>query len=181
MTTQMLNNRAEMRDAPAERGGPNLPKAAGGASSGTARKGDCCREAKSLMEAVVERENMLEALKRVVGNKGAAGVDAMGVDELKPYLQTNWERVKESLLEGSYQPQPVRRVEIPKPGGQGVRKLGVPTVVDRLIQQAMHQVLSPLFDPDFSVHSYGFRPGCSAHQALGGGFGSGEVFRSRPP
>jgi RNA-directed DNA polymerase len=118
------------------------------------------------MEAVVERENMLNALRRVVSNKGAAGVDAMSVDELKPYLQTHWGCIKEHLLEGSYQPQPVRRVEIPKPGGKGVRKLGVPTVVDRLIQQAVHQVLSPLFDPDFSVSSYGFRPGCSAHQAL---------------
>ena len=124
------------------------------------------RELKNLMEAVVERENMLKALRRVVGNKGAAGVDAMSVDELKPYLQTHWGCIKEYLLEGSYQPQPVRRVEIPKPGGKGVRKLGVPTVVDRLIQQALHQVLSPLFDPDFSVSSYGFRPGCSAHQAL---------------
>jgi len=118
------------------------------------------------MEAVVERENMLNAYRRVVGNKGAAGVDAMSVDELKPYLQTHWEHIKEQLLEGGYQPQPVRRVEIPKPGGKGMRKLGVPTVVDRLIQQALHQVLNPLFDPDFSAHSYGFRSGRSAHQAL---------------
>ena len=73
----------------------------------------------------------------------------MGVDELKPYVQTNWEPIKERLLEGSYQPQPVGRVEIPKPGGKGVRKLGIPTVVDRLIQQAVHQVLNPMFDPDF--------------------------------
>jgi RNA-directed DNA polymerase len=118
------------------------------------------------MEEVVERENMLNALRRVVGNKGAAGVDALGVEELKPYLQTHWEQIKEHLLEGSYQPQPVLRVEIPKPGGKGVRKLGIPTVVDRLIQQAVHQVMNPLFDPDFSVSSYGFRPGHSAHQAL---------------
>ena len=167
MTTQMLTNRAGMRDAPAERGGRNLPMAAGGASSGTARRESTpVRELKNLMEAVVERENMLNAFRRVVGNKGAAGVDAMSVDELKPYLQTHWERIKEQLLEGSYQPQPVRRVEIPKPGGKGMRKLGVPTVVDRLIQQALHQVLNPLFDPDFSAHSYGFRSGRSAHQAL---------------
>jgi len=124
------------------------------------------RELKNLMEAVVERENMLNAFRRVVGNKGAAGVDAMSVDELKPYLPTHWERIKEQLLEGSYQPQPVRRVEIPKPGGKGMRKLGVPTVVDRLIQQALHQALNPLFDLDFSAHSYGFRSGRSAHQAL---------------
>jgi RNA-directed DNA polymerase len=118
------------------------------------------------MEAVVERGNMLKAFRRVVGNKGAAGVDAMSVDELMPYLQTHWKRIKEQLLEGCYQPQPVRRVEIPKPGGKGMRKLGVPTVVDRLIQQALHQILNPLFDSDFSVNSYGFRPGRSAHQAL---------------
>ena len=167
MTTQTLINRAEMRDAPAERGGRNRPMAAGGASSGTARRESTpVRELKNLMEAVVERENMLNAFRRVVGNQGAAGVDAMSVDELKPYLQTHWERIKEQLLEGSYQPQPVRRVEIPKPGRKGMRKLGVPTVVDRLIQQALHQALNPLFDLDFSAHSYGFRSGRSAHQAL---------------
>jgi RNA-directed DNA polymerase len=140
--------------------------AAGGASKGTARREHSGTGTENLMEAVVERENMLNAFRRVVGNKGAAGMDAMGVDELKPYLQTHWERIKEQLLEGSYQPQPVRRVEIPKPGGKGMRKLGIPTVVDRLIQQALHQVLNPLFDPDFSVNSYGFRPRRSAHQAL---------------
>jgi RNA-directed DNA polymerase len=166
MTIEMLTNRAEMRDALAERGGRNLPMAAGGVSSGTARKGHSCTGTVNLMEAVVERENMLNAYRRVVGNKGAAGVDAMGVNDLKAHLQRHWPRIKERLLAGSYQPQPVRRVEIPKPGGKGMRKLGVPTVVDRLIQQAMHQVLTPLFDPDFSVHSYGFRPGRSAHQAL---------------
>ena len=133
MTIEMLTNRAEMRDALAERGGRNLPMAAGGASSGTARKGHSSTGTVNLMEAVVERENMLNAYRRVVSNKGAAGVDAMGVDELKPFLQTHWERIKEQLLEGSYQPQPVRRVEIPKPGGKGMRKLGVPTVVDRWI------------------------------------------------
>ncbi|MEJ2283707.1 MAG: group II intron reverse transcriptase/maturase [Desulfobacterales bacterium] len=166
MTTQTLIDRAEMRDAPAERGGRNRPMAAGGASSGTARKEHCCPGTEKLMEAVVERENMLNAFRRVVSNKGAAGVDAMGVEELKPYLHVYWARIKEQLLAGSYQPQPVLRVEIPKPGGKGMRKLGVPTVVDRLIQQAVHQVLTPLFDPDFSAYSYGFRPKRSAHQAL---------------
>ena len=125
------------------------------------------REVRDLMEAVVERENMLNALRRVVSNKGAAGVDALSVEELKPYMQAHWGQIKEHLLEGRYQPQPVLRVEIPKPGGQGVRKLGIPTAVDRLIQQALHQVLNPLFDPDFSDSSYGFRPGRSAHRALG--------------
>ena len=166
MTMKTPTDRDGMRDAPAERGGRNLPRAAGGASSGTARRGYFCTGAEDLMEVVVERGNMLNAFRRVVSNKGGAGVDAMGVDELKSYLQTHWEHIKEQLQEGSYQPQPVRRVEIPKPGGKGMRKLGVPTVVDRLIQQALHQVLSPLFDPDFSAHSYGFRSGCSAHQAL---------------
>ncbi len=166
MTTQMLTNRAEMRDALAERGGRNLPMATDGVSSCTARREYSCTEAEKLMEAVVERENMLKAFRRVAGNKGAAGVDVMGVNELKPYLQTHWERIKEELLAGSYQPQPIRRVEILKPGGNGMRKLGIPTVVDRLVQQALHQVLNPLFDPDFSAQSYGFRPGRSAHQAL---------------
>ena len=166
MTTQTRINRAEMHDALAERGRRNLPMATGGASNGTARKGHFCTGTEKMMEAVVERENMLIAYKRVVGNKGAAGVDAMGVDALKPYLQDHWQRTKEQLLQGKYQPQPVLRVQIPKPGGKGMRKLGIPTVVDRLIQQALHQVLNPVFDPDFSVNSYGFRPGRSAHQAL---------------
>ena len=166
MPTEKLINRDEKHDAPEERGRRNLPMATGGASSGTARRGTSCTGTLDLMEAVVERENMLRAFRRVVGNQGSAGVDAMGVDELKPYLQTHWQRIKEDLLAGSYHPQPVRRVEIPKPGGRGTRKLGVPTVVDRLLQQAMHQVLSPLFDAGFSTHSYGFRVGRSAHQAL---------------
>jgi len=118
-----------------------------------------------LLEAVVSRENMMAALERVVANKGAAGVDGMTVDELKPYLREQWPRIREELLEGRYTPSPVRGVEIPKPGG-GMRLLGIPTVVDRLIQQAVHQVLMPLFDPDFSDASYGFRPGRSAHQAV---------------
>ena len=166
MTTEKLINRAAMHGAPAEGGGRNPLLAVGGATSGTARRGDTCTGTFELMEAVVGRGNMLNAFRRVVGNKGAAGVDGMSVDELKPHLQTHWKRIKERLLEGTYQPQPVLRVEIPKPGGKGMRKLGIPTVVDRLIQQALHQVLNPLFDPDFSEHSYGFRLGRSAHQAL---------------
>ncbi len=119
-----------------------------------------------LMDAVVERENMTEALRRVERNKGAAGIDKMPVSELRPYLNAHWSLIKEELLSGSYRPTAVREVNIPKPGGKGMRKLGIPTVVDRLIQQAMHQVLSPVFDPFFSEHSYGFRPGRSAHQAV---------------
>jgi RNA-directed DNA polymerase len=166
MTTETPTSRAERRDAPLEGGRRNRPVDAGGASRGTARREDSRRGTENLMEAVVERGNMRKAYRRVVGNQGAAGVDAMSVDGLKPYLQTHWESIKEQLLEGRYQPQPVLRVEIPKPGGRGTRKLGIPTVVDRLIQQALHQVLTPLVDPYFSVHSYGFRPSRSAHQAV---------------
>jgi group II intron reverse transcriptase/maturase len=117
------------------------------------------------MELVVERDNLARALKRVRKNKGRPGVDGMAVDDLLPYLREHWEQIRESLLTGGYQPQPVRRVEIPKNGG-GVRMLGIPTVLDRFIQQAVLQVLQPIFDPTFSEHSYGFRPGRSAHQAV---------------
>lgn len=117
------------------------------------------------MEAVVARENLLDAYSRVMRNKGAAGVDEMPVEQLLPYLQEHWAQIKESLLDGTYEPQAARCVEIPKPNG-GVRQLGIPTVVDRLIQQALHQVMSPLFEPDFSESSYGFRPGRSAQQAV---------------
>ncbi|HKT53145.1 MAG TPA: group II intron reverse transcriptase/maturase [Caulobacteraceae bacterium] len=118
-----------------------------------------------LLEAILSRENMMAALRRVMANKGAAGIDGMPVEELRRHLATNWPRIKEELLAGRYRPAPVRGVEIPKPGG-GKRLLGIPTVVDRLVQQAMHQVLTPLFDPGFSNSSYGFRPGRSAHDAV---------------
>lgn len=136
-----------------------------GASSGAAIRESVRPEESQLMEAVVARENLLRAYSQVMSNKGAAGVDSMTVEQLKPYLQTHWGQIKEGLLNGTYQPQPVRSVEIPKPGG-GMRQLGIPTVVDRLIQQALHQVLSPLFEPDFSESSYGFRPSRSAQQAV---------------
>jgi group II intron reverse transcriptase/maturase len=121
--------------------------------------------ATSLMDAVVERGNLKLAYQRVVENKGAAGVDQLAVSELKDHLQRHWPTIRARLLVGTYQPQPVRRVDIPKPQG-GVRTLGIPTVVDRLIQQALHQVLQPIFEPTFSDASYGFRPGRNAHQAL---------------
>lgn len=123
-------------------------------------------EKQQMMEAVVDRENMRRALYRVMANKGAPGVDGMTVDELKGHVTVQWPRIREELLEGRYEPQPVRKVEIPKPGGKGMRQLGIPTVMDRLIQQALHQVLQPVFDPDFSDSSYGFRPGRSAHDAV---------------
>ena len=121
---------------------------------------------KQLMEAVVERENMLRAMRSVEANKGSAGVDNMPVEALRPWLREHWPRLKEQLLAASYEPQPVRGVQIPKPGGKGMRQLGIPTVVDRLIQQAFHQVMQPLFDGEFSKSSYGFRPGRNAHQAV---------------
>lgn len=117
------------------------------------------------MEAVVSRENMLLALHAVERNRGAAGVDGMTTGQLRGHLRQQWEPIKAHLLEGSYQPQPVRRVDIPKPGG-GTRMLGIPTVMDRLIQQALHQVMSPVWEPDFSEHSYGFRLGRGAHGAV---------------
>lgn len=118
-----------------------------------------------MMEAVVERENMRAALKRVEANKGAAGVDGTSAQALRPWLHEHWPRVKEELLEGRYKPSPVRRVDIPKPGG-GMRQLGIPTALDRLIQQAVLQVMQPMFDGGFSESSYGFRPGRDAHQAV---------------
>jgi len=117
------------------------------------------------MEEVVERSNLQLAYQRVVKNKGAPGVDDVSVSEFKGWLKMHWPSVKRALLEGRYLPRPVRRVDIPKPAG-GVRTLGVPTVVDRLIQQALHQVLQPLFEPTFSDGSFGFRPGRGAHQAV---------------
>jgi len=119
----------------------------------------------SLMEAVVERGNLMLAYQRVVENKGAAGVDAVTVSELKDHLKRHWPTIRARLLAGEYRPMAVRRVDIPKPQG-GMRTLGIPTVVDRLIQQALHQVLQPNFEPTFSDASYGFRPGRNAHQAL---------------
>ena len=114
------------------------------------------------MEEVCDRENLVRAWKRVRQNKGGPGVDGMTIDDAKDYLREHWPSIRSQLLAGTYQPQPVKRVETPKPDG-GVRKLGVPCVVDRLIQQALLQVLQKRWDPTFSKYSYGFRPGHSAH------------------
>jgi RNA-directed DNA polymerase len=118
------------------------------------------------MEEVCERDNLREALQRVKSNKGSAGVDGMTIDDLSAYLKEHWPVIREQLLSGTYEPKPVRRVEIPKPDGGGVRKLGIPTVLDRFVQQAVMQVLQRQWDPTFSQHSYGFRPERSAHQAV---------------
>jgi RNA-directed DNA polymerase len=118
-----------------------------------------------LMEEVCDRENLERAWKRVKRNKGSPGVDGMTIDDAKAFLRQHWPNIRSQLLDGNYRPQPVKRVEIPKPDG-GVRKLGVPCVVDRLIQQAVLQVLQERWDPTLSEHSFGFRPGRSAHQAV---------------
>ncbi len=117
------------------------------------------------MEEVCERENCLQAWKRVKSNKGSPGIDGMTVEELSGHLREHWPAIREHLLNGTYKPQPVKRVEIPKPDG-GVRQLGIPTVLDRMVQQAVMQVLQRRWDPEFSEHSHGFRPGRSAHQAV---------------
>jgi RNA-directed DNA polymerase len=136
----------------------------------TARESTCVRRADEvatmLMEQVVRRENMLAAYRRVVSNGGAPGIDGMTVDDLWAHCQRHWAQVRDDLLSGRYAPEPVRRVEIPKPDGKGVRMLGIPTVMDRLIQQALQQVLTPIFDPTFSNASHGFRPGRGTHDAV---------------
>jgi len=119
----------------------------------------------ALLQAALTRENLQRALKRVRANKGSAGVDGLDIDQTVRKLVTDWPRIREQLLQGTYRPSPVRRVTIPKPDG-GQRELGIPTVTDRLIQQALLQVLQPLLDPTFSEHSYGFRPGRRAHDAV---------------
>ena len=138
-----------------------------GQSGSAAQPGDASHgeSGTSLMEQAVARENMLAALKRVERNKGAAGIDGIPTEGLREQLRKEWPRIREELLAGIYKPKPVRRVEIPKPSG-GTRMLGIPTVMDRLIQQALSQVLTPIFDPTFSPHSYGFRPGRRAHDAV---------------
>ena len=144
---------------------PQGPEA--GLSAPSAQAGRAPREegGSGLMEQVVARGNMLAAMKRVEQNGGAPGVDGIPTERLRDQCQAEWVRIREQLLAGTYKPQPVRRVEIPKPGG-GVRLLGIPTVMDRLIQQALLQVLTPLFDPAFSPSSFGFRPGRRGHDAV---------------
>lgn len=121
--------------------------------------------AKGLLEEILDRDNMNKAFKRVKSNKGKPGIDGMTVDELLPFLKENGEHIRQAIMEGTYSPKPVKRVEIPKSDG-GVRLLGIPTVLDRVIQQAIAQVLSPIYEKEFSDNSYGFRPGRDAHQAI---------------
>ena len=156
------------RDLP-EEGGAELRSTLGESSFASAlpeEKDRITMDTSKLLEKVIDRNNLNLAYKRVKRNGGSHGVDGMIVDELLPHLKQHGDRIKHDLLEGKYRPQPVRRVEIPKPDGKGVRLLGVPSVGDRLIQQAIAQVLTPVFDKEFSDHSYGFRPGKSAHDAI---------------
>ena len=118
-----------------------------------------------LIAKILDKSNVRAALERVIANKGGAGIDGIRVEELRDYMNANWTTLRQSILERSYKPAPVRRVEIPKPNG-GVRKLGIPTVVDRTLQQAIVQVLTPIFEEEFQENSYGFRPGRSCEQAV---------------
>jgi RNA-directed DNA polymerase len=166
----MISTRSDEAEAPARvaeaQGAGRKPRTNRlGAELGAATSGRTKSEDHRLMEQVVERSNLQAAYQRVVRNQGAPGVDDVSVAEFKDWLKMHWPSVKRALLEGCYLPRPVRRVDIPKPSG-GIRTLGVPTVVDRLIQQALHQVLQPLFEPTFSAGSFGFRPGRGAHQAV---------------
>lgn len=137
-----------------------------GAELNSSAKQDRSCEDSSLLREILRKENLTLALNRVVKNKGSAGIDNMETTELKDYLKENWVKIKESILTGTYRPKHVKQVEIPKAHGKGVRQLGIPTVLDRFIQQAMLQVLGPIFDPKFSKYSFGFRPGKGPHPAV---------------
>lgn len=148
-----------------QRGQGRKPEAAQASGSNfPGRKAQTGPKQPDLIERMLERGNMLKALQAVEANRGAAGVDGMEVKQLRVYLREHWVEIREQILSGNYEPRPVRRVDIPKPGG--TRMLGIPTVLDRLLQQAIHQILSPLWEEGFSAHSYGFRPGRSAAQAV---------------
>jgi RNA-directed DNA polymerase len=157
----------QLRLAFSEESRSEAPQAPGeGSETFTAKRmNESPANREQLMEEVCERENCLQAYKRVKSNKGSPGIDGMTVEQLPGYLKEHWPAIREQLLSGTYKPQPVRRVEIPKPDG-GVRQLGIPTVLDRMVQQAIMQVLQGRWDAEFSEHSHGFRPGRSAHQAV---------------
>jgi RNA-directed DNA polymerase len=166
MTEADADKRAERPERPRRVGG-GAAEGTGDERQAVAARGENAGDEPSLlMEEVLRRENVSRAYDRVVRNGGAPGVDGMSVAELMPYCRMHWARIREELFQGTYKPQPVRRVEIPKPDGKGMRILGIPTVMDRMIQQALLQVLQPIFDPTFSDASYGFRPGRSTHGAI---------------
>lgn len=153
------------RRAGAGESGRNPQTAAPGASRDPSQKAKPVAEDQQLIEELIERENLNRAWKQVRRNRGAPGVDGRDMEQTRSHLNGHWPEIREHLLAGTYRPKPVKRVEIPKPGG-GTRLLGVPTILDRFIQQAALQVLTPIFEPQFSEHSYGFRPGRSAHDAV---------------
>ena len=167
MSDKRQNNQLQMVLAFTGEGRSEAPKARrGGTESFTVkRRTESPAIEEQVMEEVCERENCLQALKRVKSNKGSPGIDGMRVEELSGHLREHWPAIRGQLLNGTYKPQPVKRVAIPKPDG-GVRQLGIPTVLDRMVQQAVMQVLQRRWDPEFSEHSHGFRPGRSAHQAV---------------
>jgi RNA-directed DNA polymerase len=167
MSDKRQKNQLQLALAFTDEGRSEAPRARRGGteSSAAKRRTESPAPAEQVMEAVCERKNCLRALKRVNANQGSPGIDGMRVEELPGYLKQHWPAIREQLLHGTYRPQPVRRVEIPKPEG-GVRQLGIPTVLDRFVQQAVMQVLQGQWDATFSPHSYGFRPQRSAHQAV---------------
>ena len=158
-------NAGRTRSAIAPDTGRNAGRGAEGVASAASSCGDTTGPGQGLIERMIARENLNLAWKKVRANKGAPGVDGLDIEATQDVLRKDWPRIEAQLLAGTYRPAPVRRVEIPKASG-GTRKLGVPTVMDRFIQQALLQVLATLFEPHFSAHSYGFRPGRSAHQAV---------------
>src|SRR5512135_81707 len=160
------DRRAEMPEDSREVAGGTGEKKERERQASTAVKEKTQPEGMGLLEEVLRRENMLSAFRRVRSNKGAPGIDGMTVEQLGDYLKVEWPRIREELLKGTYQPMAVRQVEIPKPNGNGMRLLGIPTVLDRMIQQAILQVLTPIFDPHFSGSSYGYRPGRCSQDAV---------------
>ena len=165
MSDKRQNNQLELAFAEMSRSEAPRISAEGTESLAVKREAESPAGIEPLMEAVCERSNCKQALARVKRNKGSAGIDGMTVEQLPAYLKQHWPAIRQQLLSGTYKPQPVKRVEIPKPDG-GMRKLGIPTVLDRFIQQAAMQVLQRIWDGTFSNHSYGFRPQRSAHQAV---------------
>src|SRR5208283_1738736 len=167
MSDKRQKNQLQMVLAFTDEGRSEAPRARREGTESLTAKRACESPAKLQqgMEEVCDRENLKRALQRVKSNKGSPGIDGMRVEQLPGYLKQHWPAIREQLLSGTYQPQAVRRVEIAKPDG-GMRKLGIPTVLDRFIQQAVMQVLQGRWDRTFSDHSYGFRPGRSAHQAV---------------
>ncbi|KKK56641.1 hypothetical protein LCGC14_3062480, partial [marine sediment metagenome] len=157
MSDKRRNNQLELAFMTEGRGEAPSPVDGGTESRAAKHASDSPASTEHLMEEVCQRENLKKALQRVRQNKGSPGLDGMTVSELPDYLSEHWPTIRDQLLSGTYRPQPVKRVEIPKPGG-GMRKLGIPTVLDRFVQQAVLQVLQDRWDATFSEHSYGFRP-----------------------